>query len=466
MKKKILLVLAVLICTPVLLAGILYISLSVYYSGSFASGIFINGVYATGLTAEQMNERLMQKKQLDTLYITDRNGVTVQISLGDIGYTYSYEEPLRNIQKQMNPFLWFSHMNRIQDYTIEPKGTYDEARLAEKFGQLAFVQNAVDEKGLKVEIVKEKDGYELIDTTDAFLNKEKSLAVIGEAVVGGICNVDLAEKGCYEKIDYTSQMKETLELYDRLDHILRTEITYKFDNRDVVLARKQISDLILVDENGDFVLDEQENPCLDEEKLEKYIEQLADQFDTVKQERRFKTTRGDTVVIKAGTYGNKLDQKQEKEYLLAALNDGRTEQHEPIYSQRAWGTGSDDIGTTYIEVDLTNQMLYYYKNGRQILNANVVTGNVSRGNGTPAKACYVYYMQRNRVLRGADYATPVDYWMAVYGNIGIHDAKWRGRFGGSIYKTNGSHGCINTPYKEVSQLYGEVEVGTPVMIYY
>jgi lipoprotein-anchoring transpeptidase ErfK/SrfK len=95
-----------------------------------------------------------------------------------------------------------------------------------------------------------------------------------------------------------------------------------------------------------------------------------------------------------------------------------------------------------------------------------VTGNTSLGRGTPQKVCYVYYKQRNRVLRGEDYETPVSYWMAVYGNIGIHDASWRSKFGGSIYKSSGSHGCINTPTNIVSQMYDMVEVGTPVIIFY
>jgi lipoprotein-anchoring transpeptidase ErfK/SrfK len=96
----------------------------------------------------------------------------------------------------------------------------------------------------------------------------------------------------------------------------------------------------------------------------------------------------------------------------------------------------------------------------------VVTGNTRLGRGTPEKVCYVYYKQRHRTLIGPDYRTPVSYWMAVNGNIGIHDASWRGKFGGTIYKTNGSHGCINTPTKAVSVLYDLVEIGTPVIIFY
>ena len=86
--------------------------------------------------------------------------------------------------------------------------------------------------------------------------------------------------------------------------------------------------------------------------------------------------------------------------------------------------------------------------------------------GTPAGVNYVNNKQRNRVLRGEGYASPVKYWVPVKGAIGIHDANWRSEFGGEIYKTNGSHGCINTPTEIMSQLYDAVEIGTPVIMFY
>ena len=61
---------------------------------------------------------------------------------------------------------------------------------------------------------------------------------------------------------------------------------------------------------------------------------------------------------------------------------------------------------------------------------------------------------------------PVSYWMPFNGNIGMHDASWRSSFGGDIYKTNGSHGCINLPVSVAQELYGYVEKGTPVICYY
>ena len=51
-------------------------------------------------------------------------------------------------------------------------------------------------------------------------------------------------------------------------------------------------------------------------------------------------------------------------------------------------------------------------------------------------------------------------------NVGIHDASWRSTFGKEIYKTSGSHGCINVPPKKAKKLFQTLQVGTPVIAYY
>ena len=76
------------------------------------------------------------------------------------------------------------------------------------------------------------------------------------------------------------------------------------------------------------------------------------------------------------------------------------------------------------------------------------------------------YKTRNAVLKGDNYRTPVNYWMPFYGNYGIHDAYWRAQFGGEVYLTNGSHGCVNTPPAAMAQVYANMESGTPVVLYY
>ncbi len=67
-------------------------------------------------------------------------------------------------------------------------------------------------------------------------------------------------------------------------------------------------------------------------------------------------------------------------------------------------------------------------------------------------------------MKGDNYRTPVNYWMPFYGNYGIHDAYWRAEFGGEVYLTNGSHGCVNTPPAAMAQVYANMESGTPVVL--
>ena len=137
----------------------------------------------------------------------------------------------------------------------------------------------------------------------------------------------------------------------------------------------------------------------------------------------------------------------------------------PEYSKRAAAQGLDDIGPNYVEVDMEHQRLYYIEDEVVKFETDIVTGNEMRKMSTPQMICTVYGKQKNRVLRGPGYASPVKYWMPIYRGIGLHDANWRSEFGGEIYKTNGSHGCINIPSDRMEELYNMVEVGTPVILY-
>ena len=220
----------------------------------------------------------------------------------------------------------------------------------------------------------------------------------------------------------------------------------------------------MLDEAGQFVLNEEE--------IRTYVAGLAKKYDTYGKEREFQSTRGDLIKVPAkGTYGTTLDQDAEVAYLMEnllseELHDGRISSRIPVYERQGFVRGTDDIGGTYIEIDMTQQHLYYYVDHELKFDTDVVTGNTGRRMGTPEGVNYVYSKQKNRTLRGPGYATPVKYWMPVKGNVGIHDAGWRSEFGGEIYKKSGSHGCINVPKDVMGELYDMVEIGTPVVMFY
>ena len=271
---------------------------------------------------------------------------------------------------------------------------------------------------------------------------------------------------CYQNIPYTNQMKDTLSKWEGVSEFQNFHMTYQFGDREEKIDANIVADWMALDENGNIVFDENNVPVLDETIIKEYVAYLSATYNTVGIEREFQATSGDIVKVPGGSYGNEIDEKAEYEFLLNAFLNKQSGTRVPEYTSEAWEKGSNDIGDTYIEVDMGDQHMYYYADGEIVIDTPVVTGNTSRRWDTPAKVCYVYFKQRNRVLRGANYATPVKYWMAVDGHIGIHDATWRSDFGGEIYKTNGSHGCINTPFEIMTELYDMVELGTPVIMFY
>ena len=162
-----------------------------------------------------------------------------------------------------------------------------------------------------------------------------------------------------------------------------------------------------------------------------------------------------------------IDKEKEREQLLEEVKNGEIKTREPVYSQTAVSRSKNDIGSTYIEVDYTNQHMWYFEEGTLKLDSDFVSGNISRGNGSPDGVFKVVYKKSPAVLKGEDYESDVTYFIPFAYNVGFHDASWRhGRFGGTIYKNSGSHGCINMPEEKAAKLYELVKVDTPVVAYY
>ncbi|MDE7058209.1 MAG: L,D-transpeptidase/peptidoglycan binding protein, partial [Lachnospiraceae bacterium] len=205
---------------------------------------------------------------------------------------------------------------------------------------------------------------------------------------------------------------------------------------------------------------------LDKTKVEAYVAELRKKYDTIFRNRTFMTSYGKEVTIVGGDYGWWMDYEQEAVELAEMIENGESGERTPVYFQTAASYETPDYGNTYVEINLTAQHLFLYKDGEKILESDFVSGNASRGYDTPAGAYSITYKQRDATLTGENYRTPVSYWMPFNRNIGMHDANWRGSFGGNIYKTNGSHGCINLPPSKAKTIYETIEKGTAVICYH
>ena len=118
-----------------------------------------------------------------------------------------------------------------------------------------------------------------------------------------------------------------------------------------------------------------------------------------------------------------------------------------------------------MEINLTAQHLFFYKNGSLIVESDFVSGNASKHYDTPTGIYGLTYKERDATLRGEDYASKVAYWMPYCNNVGMHDASWRSSFGSNIYKTSGSHGCVNLPASAAKKIFENIEKGDPVLVY-
>ena len=198
-----------------------------------------------------------------------------------------------------------------------------------------------------------------------------------------------------------------------------------------------------------------------------YDPEQAKEYDTYGKKRKFTTVQGIELNLSSGAYGWKTDREEEIKALTEAIQNGETVDKEPAYISKGAQKGSNDIGNSYVEIDLTNQHLYLFKDGDIVLETDFVSGNMSKADCvTPPGVFGLTYKTRNAILRGANYETPVNYWMPFNGNVGMHDATWRRAFGGTIYLTSGSHGCINLPLHMAASIYEYVSTGFPVVCYY
>lgn len=206
----------------------------------------------------------------------------------------------------------------------------------------------------------------------------------------------------------------------------------------------------------------------DETQLPAYVAELAQKYNTISKPLSFTTSLGAQISVAEGFFGWEMDETSTLQEITQAMDAHTRKIVHPVWTRMDGESidGEKRIGPDYVEVDLTRQKVWLYKDGELLLETDCVSGTYGTDRQTPPGVYTIYYMQSPAVLRGADYESPVDYWMAFNGGIGLHDANWRDTFGGEIFRSSGSHGCINMPIPAAGKIYETVGIGYPVVCYY
>lgn len=304
-------------------------------------------------------------------------------------------------------------------------------------------------------------------STDAYINRldSGSYEVVNE-IIGTKVDTEALDKEIIEK--YNDNNIESLDINN---FKLKPSVT-SGDLIDIVNEAEEYRAWTIEYENGqkfgvydpDAVVITDDNTIEINESFLKndIIKELEKQYDKVGSPVDFTNHNGDTIEVSGGTWGTLMDSAKELEYITEAFYNKQSEYNRTPIMKQTYSV----LGNTYIEVSIAEQYLWVYKDGALIMESPIVTGDITKGRGTPKGIYFISERVNGKNLRGADYVTWVNKWMRLTnGGVGLHDAYWRGSFGGSIYKGNGSHGCINLPKSFAYDLYDKTYVGMPVIIY-
>ena len=448
-------------------AGVLIITaivIAVYSSGHFARGTKVNGIDVSGMSVKQLQKRIgeysinVKERKIDEKS-RDESFFEETIKGRDIGLAVGDAQPLYDILKGQGFIKFFAGDKK--DYEISHTLSYDKDLLAKEVSALkgASATDGTEAVSASIAEYTEGKGYEIVSEQQGdILDEQATCEAIEKAVASLKESVDLSKEKAYKKPEFTSESDVLKDAVETLNRYVGTKITYQFGDDTVVLDGTRINKWIKIKKDNTVKIRRN--------KVEKFVQELHRKYDTVFTNRKFKTAYGDTVTVYGGDYGWWMTTVKETDKLVKLIQKGAVKERTPEYRQTAVSYGDKDYGDTYAEVDLSGQHVFVVKNGKVVFDTACVTGNESQGHATPAGTYGITYKQRNATLRGENYETPVSYWMPFNGGIGFHDAYWRSRFGGTLYRTGGSHGCVNLPPSSAKKIYSLVEQGTPVICYH
>lgn len=441
------------------------------YRDKFFEGTVINGIDCSGLTAEQAREKIRQKVEDYQLKITFRQEQTETISGQEIDYQYASDGSEKALMDAQNPLLWIKGYFTPEEYQVKEYIKFDQGKLEEKLNQLPEMNQE--------EQVQPEDAFVDFKDGEFVINPEKEGTVIlpdrlyeaAKSAVEASSSSLLAEEAeIYQEPQARGDDETLIRQRDQLNDLVKVTVTYQLPyGKEKILDGEELKTWLATDEEGNYFRDDDKF----DKKLKQFVEDLAEEVDTKGKDRNFHTTSGKDVTVKSDNYGWKIDKKKEQEELKNLLDQQESVSREPEYSSKEMGEENNGLGKNYIEVNLTEQHLYYYQDNKVVLDTPFVSGKMTKDRFTPPGIFLLTYKQKDRVLKGKplpngqpSYESHVDYWMPFNGGIGLHDASWRGQFGGTIYRNSGSHGCINLPSAKAAKIYDMIDKQTPIVCVY
>lgn len=403
-------------------------------------------------------------------------GIDLTIPATNIDLTLDGNAYVDSVMSQINTWAWPALVFSSRDLRVDVVASYDETKVTKLVGSTveSLNANATPPVNAEVAFVSESGRYEVIGGAPG---TELNVAAVTNAVAAALTSlqtsVSITEEHLVQpeiKADDATLVAQAAELNK---YVGATQTLTVADNTVRVVDGNQIIQWVSYNPDG--------SATVNSEAVTAWAQgELSEELDSVGSTRNYIRPDGKEVQVGGGTYGWSIDGAELATQMIANISAGTPATIEIPMLQTAvsFNPGAADWGSRYVDIDLSEQYVRLYDDaGALIWESSCVSGKTSDGHGTPTGVYYMndYRATGNVELRGKidpktnqpEYISYVTYWMPFIDNaVALHDASWRGSFGGSIYQYNGSHGCVNLPTDAAASLFNLVAVGDVVVVHY
>ncbi|MBR3397681.1 MAG: L,D-transpeptidase [Lachnospiraceae bacterium] len=473
-------VISIVVIAAAVTLGILtriYLKNAFYYKDHFFEGTVINGTDCSLMTVEEAEQTIQNTLSDYTFTFTDHEGRSSTVTAPEICVTYTDDGEVDQLMETQEYLKWAFRENDREVYNVTSGYTYSKDALDAWISALPCLNDGVPPTDAYLH-EKEDTFWEIIpETYGDQLDPEIVRASITQAVDEGRPSSDLADLDCFYKPSVYSDDAELVAFVETTNAEIERQIRRNAiieDITDVELLFSSYADKVYLNQEllkGMLEDDENGDPVISKDMVTAWVRKWAEDRGFVNETNLFVTHGGKLVYVGYGPYGGwslDVDATAERTY-EAVVN----KENGVLFPVTVDGEGNRQKDSSYVEINILKQTMWYYKDGKQLVETPVVTGDPTKGMDTPTDGVWaIYQKSMYYTLRGPrysdgtyEYITPVDYWMPFNGQIGIHDMQTRTEFGGQIYMGSGSHGCVNTPYENAEIIYQNAYVGTPVVIH-
>ncbi len=433
----------------------------------FPPGTYLNGHDVGRITVTEATDILEKEMKNGVIQVVWENGTIETIPISKLNCEVTTNPDIHTLAKTKSPLDWIVPGEHAANYTVTYTLLPERNSVLETVEQLDCVTGIGTIEPSDAYIAYEGGKY-IIKDGDHGTRVDPGLLTdrIIDAVENGLMTVSLKEADCYASALITANDPSLTSIIKEVRGYETCELKLDLSGVIETLDWQVFGDWIDYDDTDNTF-------SLREEMVAEYVDSLAEKYDTYGKERSFKTTSGDQITV-GGTdldnYGFKLDREETTKLLIEKLKAQKSKEIKAVWEESGRKHGQDnDFGDYYIEVSIEKQHMWLISNGEIVLDTDVVTGLDTDGRRTPVGVFMILDKKKDYTMTGSYGSAYCNFCIAIsHEGICIHDAPWRNNFGGSIYKNDGSHGCVNTPYDAMKALYENealTNYGTPVIVY-